>query len=130
MFAPGQKAMDDVAVKIGSSMGEPLVLPLAVKKTGCSPMRGNGHFRSLAHQENRVANDRFQGTADVTRCPSAVTTSPNQSVIALQCLPASGADRMSAGQGTKLALLPFADTQLGSARSYRADALLPIPTEN
>lgn len=26
-----------------------------------------GHFRSFAHQENRIVNDRFQSTADATR---------------------------------------------------------------
>jgi len=64
----------------------------------------DGHFRSLAHQENRIANDQFQCAADVTRWPSAVTASPKLSFVALRCQPASGADHMSAGQGIGLAL--------------------------
>ena len=35
----------------------------AARLRTCSP----GHFRSLAHQENRVAKDRFESTADFAR---------------------------------------------------------------
>ena len=64
----------------------------------------HGHKRALACQENRVANDRFQSTAVVTRRPIVVTNSPKRSFIALRCNPASRTDRVSAGHGLELAL--------------------------
>ena len=39
---------------------------------------GIGHYLSSKHQMNRVANDRFQGTADVARHPFAATKSPKR----------------------------------------------------
>jgi hypothetical protein len=47
-----------------------------------APLRihSDGNFLSLKHQENRVANDRFQGTADVARRPRKVTKSPKRSL--------------------------------------------------
>jgi hypothetical protein len=63
-----------------------------------------GHFQSFKHQENHVANDRSQVTADVARRPTAVTHSPKRPLKDLRCPPASMADRMSAGQGIEKAL--------------------------
>jgi len=39
-----------------------------------------GHFLSLKHQEDRAANDRFQGTADVAHRLRKVTKSPKRSL--------------------------------------------------
>jgi ribosomal protein L20 len=63
-----------------------------------------GHFLSLKHQEIRVANDPFQGTADVAHRPRKVTKSPKRSLKDSRCQQASRADRMSAGQRIKLGL--------------------------
>lgn len=41
-----------------------------------------GHFRSVARQENRFANERSQSTADMARRPVVVTNSPKRSSIA------------------------------------------------
>ena len=65
---------------------------------------GLGHFRSLGRQDNRVANDRSQSTADVAQRPISVTHSPKRSIIAVRRKPASRADRMAASYGLELAL--------------------------
>jgi hypothetical protein len=86
-----------------------------------------GHFRSLAHQENRVANDRFQSTADVARRPSTSTTSPMLSFIALRCQPASRADTLCLlVKRSDWPCRPIADSQ-SSSLSARKQSSRVIP---
>ena len=63
-----------------------------------------GHFQSLNHREDRAANDRLPGTADVARRLRKVTKSPKRSLKGFSCRPASAAYRMSAAQGNEPAL--------------------------
>jgi hypothetical protein len=48
-----------------------------------STSAGNGQFLSLEYQEDRVANDRSQGTAGVARSLRAATKSLKRALMAL-----------------------------------------------
>lgn len=79
-----------------------------------------GHFQSLAGQENRVANDRFQSTAVIARRELSVTSSSKRSLVAYRCRSTSRADRLTAGHGLEMELPTHTSPSVRSKAALRS----------